>query len=87
MTNTSKNSIKETSKKTAKHEHLTWCKMRAFEYIDKGDVSAGWETFLSDMNKHPETATHIVLELGVVLHMQGHLDNPHDMKNFIEAIN
>jgi hypothetical protein len=37
-------------------EHLRWCKRRANEYLDRGDVSSAINSFLSDCSKHPETA-------------------------------
>ena len=36
-------------------EHLEWCKKRAMEYLDQGDVSQGIASMLSDINKHEET--------------------------------
>jgi hypothetical protein len=36
-------------------EHLAWCKERAREYLDKGDVLQGVTSMLSDLNKHPDT--------------------------------
>jgi hypothetical protein len=39
-------------------EHLDWCKKRAHEYLDKGDVQNAVASMMSDLQKHPETATH-----------------------------
>ncbi len=38
-----------------RQEHLEWCKKRAREYLDQGDVVEGITSMLSDMNKHEET--------------------------------
>ena len=38
-----------------REEHLAWCKERALEYLDHGDVSNAIATMLSDLNKHEET--------------------------------
>ena len=38
-----------------RQEHLEWCKKRAREYLDQGDVVNGITSMLSDMNKHKET--------------------------------
>jgi hypothetical protein len=34
---------------------LAWCKQRAHEYLDRGEVANAVTSMLSDMNKHPET--------------------------------
>ena len=39
-----------------RQEHLDWCKKRAHEYLDHGDVPNAVTSMMSDMNKHPETA-------------------------------
>lgn len=36
-------------------EHLAWCKQRAREYLDAGDIRNGVTSMLSDLTKHPET--------------------------------
>ena len=46
-------------------EHLKWCKERAFQYLDKGDVKNAYASFISDMGKHSETSSHPALTLGV----------------------
>lgn len=68
-------------------EHLAWCKQRALEYIKGGDANNAWASMASDMRKHPETANHIALELGMMLLMTGNLDAPHKMREFIEGFN
>ncbi len=35
-------------------EHVEWCKKRAREYLDKGDLENAIASMISDMNKHPE---------------------------------
>lgn len=37
-------------------EHTEWCKQRAREYLDKGDVANAVTSMLSDMGKHPDCA-------------------------------
>jgi|KBSSwiStaDraftv2_1062776.scaffolds.fasta_scaffold3762080_1 hypothetical protein len=36
-------------------EHIAWCKKRALEYLDEGDIKNGVTSMLSDLSKHPET--------------------------------
>jgi len=38
-----------------RQEHLDWCKKRALEYVDRGDLQQAVASMLSDMNKHDET--------------------------------
>jgi hypothetical protein len=38
-----------------RQQHLEWCKTRALEYLDSGDITGAYSSFLSDMSKHPET--------------------------------
>ena len=38
-----------------RQEHLDWCKKRALEYLNRGDVSNAIASMMSDLNKHPET--------------------------------
>ena len=37
-------------------EHLAFCKERALEYLNRGDVPNAVTSMMSDLNKHPETA-------------------------------
>jgi len=36
-------------------EHLAWCKRRAFEYVEIGDVQGAITSLMSDLTKHDET--------------------------------
>lgn len=38
-----------------REEHLSWCKKRAHEYLDRGDIMNGVTSMMSDLQKHPET--------------------------------
>jgi hypothetical protein len=35
-------------------EHLAWCKQRALDYLDRGDLHNALSSMISDMQKHPE---------------------------------
>jgi hypothetical protein len=37
-------------------EHLAWCKRRALEYVERGDLTHAVASMMSDLNKHQETA-------------------------------
>ena len=68
-------------------EHLTWCKTRALEYIAQGNVENAYASMTTNLGKHPETAEHPAIQLGMMQMMGGMLKSPHDMKRFIEDFN
>lgn len=68
-------------------EHLAWCKQRAIEYVDRGDVAQAWASMISDMSKHPGTTDHAAIELGMLMVMAGHLKDPSEMRQYIEGFN
>jgi hypothetical protein len=68
-----------------KEEHVHWCKQRAIEYLNRGDVANAITSMLSDMRKHPETKMNSALEmfaLGVAIR-----DDATDARRFIEGFN
>jgi hypothetical protein len=44
-------------------EHLAWCKLRALEYVDAGELTNAVASMGSDMNKHPKTASPLLTHL------------------------
>lgn len=68
-------------------EHLAWCKQRAIEYVDAGDLPNAFASVMSDLAKHPETHGHAGIELGYMLSMTGNLSTSRDMRDFIEGLN
>jgi hypothetical protein len=66
-------------------EHLAWCKMRALQYVDRGDVNNAFASFCSDLNKHSGTRGHIAQELGMMQMMSGFLNTPQKMREWIEG--
>lgn len=67
-------------------EHLEWCKKRALEYLDRGDVRNGFTSMLSDLGKHEETKDHKGCEIGVGLMLiPGWIDNPVEVRRWIEG--
>jgi hypothetical protein len=73
--------------KMERNEHLQWCKDRAMEYINRGEINEAFASFNSDMNKHPETANHSALKLGAMLFFGGHLKSTYDMEKWIKGFN
>lgn len=68
-------------------QHLAWCKQRALEYVDRGDLHNAFASMASDLNKHPGTEHHGGLQLGLMLLMSGHLDTAEKMREHIEGYN
>lgn len=68
-------------------EHLAWCKKRALEYVEAGDLHNAFASMASDLGKHPETAGHSGIELGMLQMMGGFLDTPQKMREYIEGFN
>jgi hypothetical protein len=69
-------------------EYIAWCKKRALEYLDNGDVEQGFTSMLSDLRKHPETENHIGGKLGVQFMMlPGWINNEREVRRWIEGFN
>jgi hypothetical protein len=68
-------------------EHLIWCKQRAYEYCDRGDWINALASMGSDLNKHPDTANHAGIQLGVMLLMGQQLSSARAMRKFIDGFN
>lgn len=66
-------------------EHLAWCKQRALEYCDAGDLPNAVASMGSDLGKHPETEPHtILLRLGLIEAMNG---NREGVRRWITGFN
>lgn len=72
---------------TSRAEHLAWCKQRALEYCDREDPQQAAMSMLSDMSKHPETESHIALDLMTQMMLGGFLNSTAEMRKFIEGFN
>lgn len=71
----------------SRSEHLAWCKKRALQYVDEGDLGQAFISMGSDLNKHPETAGHSGIQLGVMLQIAGQLNSQDKMRKFIDGFN
>ncbi len=67
--------------------HLQWCKDRALEYVDRGDLHNAFSSMGSDLNKHDETHEHPGMQLGMGLLLIGRLETAAEMRKFIEGFN
>jgi hypothetical protein len=70
-----------------RQEHLEWCKKRAVEYVESGDLNGAFASMMSDIQKHPDTANHSAITLGMGLKMNGFLNTKSEMKDFILGFN
>lgn len=70
-----------------REEHMNWCKSRAKEYLASGDIKNAYGSMVSDLGKHPETAGHSGIELGMMMLMGGHLNSAPEMEKFIDGFN
>lgn len=73
-----------------RREHLQWAKQRALLELDSGGdrgVINALASMGSDLSKHPETSGHLGLELGMMLAMNGHLNTPAQMREWINGFN
>ncbi len=70
-----------------RNEHLQWCKDRAMEYVNEGDLSQAFTSFSVDMSAHSETVDHSALQLGFQLFLNGHLDTVEKMRKWIQEFN
>jgi len=67
-------------------EYLQWCKDRACELLDKGEVQQAFESMCSDVMKHPKTMHHQVTNMdGRLLLAIGVLDCPDEMRKWING--
>lgn len=68
-------------------EHMQWCKDRALEYVNMGDLDQALASMLSDLGKHDETQQHPGGQLMLILRMNGQLTTTAEMHKFIDGFN
>lgn len=67
-------------------EHLEWCKKRAHEYLDKGDVVNAVASMMSDLEKHPETSVKSPV-LGMLGIMAATKNDVREARRYIDGFN
>ena len=69
-----------------RQEHLQWCKNRALEYLNRGDLVNAIASMLSDLSRHDETR-----DIGEKLRQLGMLyvinNDSAGARRFIEGFN
>lgn len=71
----------------SRSEHVEFCKQRALEYIEQGDVMGAWDSMCSDLTAHAETKDHSGMMTGLRMIMNGQLSQPEAMREFILGFN
>jgi hypothetical protein len=67
-------------------EHLQWCKNRALEYVNQGDLRNAYTSMISGLLEHDETKN-MGSQFGMDLMMVAVLTTPEAMEKFIEGFN
>lgn len=67
-------------------EHLAWCKRRALEYVEAGDLSSAVASMGSDLRKHPEMDDHATAMLTLIGMMEIQ-NGPAAVRRWIEGFN
>ena len=70
-----------------REEHMAWCKERALQYVEAGDMTEAFASLISDLRKHDDTVNHAAGELGAMLFFAGRLSSAAQMREFIEGCN
>ncbi len=72
---------------TTRTEHMAWCKRRALEELDAGNINEGFASMVSDLTKHPETVTHPAIQLGTIRLLMGMMGTDAEVRQFIQGFN
>lgn len=72
-----------------RQEHMDWCKKRAMEYVEQGDLLNGVTSMMSDLDKHPETRDKggALAMLGLLAMQQAQSGDRESVKRYIEGFN
>lgn len=69
-----------------REEHLQWCKDRALEYYNDGELLNAVTSMMSDLKKHPDTAKlaeGVLAALGLVAASQAQAGNAKLVRDYI----
>lgn len=67
-------------------QHLDWCKRRALEYVELGELSNAVASMASDMRQHPETDS-ASLSFLAVAGMLEIANGPEAVRRWVEGFN
>lgn len=66
-----------------REQHLQWCKQRAMEYVNAGDYTNATASMLSDLRKHPETESSVLIGAMLMLTVR----DRESARRFVEGFN
>lgn len=66
-------------------EHIAWCKSRALEYVDRGDLTNAVASMGSDLTKHDETLG--TASMLTMLGIYAIKDGPEAVRKWINGFN
>lgn len=69
---------------TTRDEHLAFCKKRALEYVDAGDLPGAAASMGSDLLNHPETRT-VGAEIIFAGALEAATGDPENVRRWIEG--
>lgn len=72
---------------STRQEHMDWCKERALQYANRGELRDALLSIISDLKKHRETEKHAGGLLTVILMAGGHLSTKHEVIEHINGFN
>jgi hypothetical protein len=67
-----------------RQEHLEWCKQRALEYVERGELTNAVASMCSDLGKHKETKCEPFLAFAGMAEVERGRDA---VKHWIEGFN
>ena len=68
-------------------KHLQWCKDRAMEYVNRGQLTEAVTSMMSDITKHPETNSPALAMLGLMAAMDAQAGNRDSVVRYITGFN
>lgn len=73
-------------KSTTREEHLIWCKFRAHQYLDQGQISHAIASIQSDLQQHSATKNHQAIGLASRLLIARRLGTIAEVRQFVDSI-
>jgi hypothetical protein len=68
-------------------EHLQWCKDRALEYVELGDLETAILSMQSDIKKHPETTLEQSIEVALLQILFSQPRTAANVRHWIQSFN
>ncbi len=69
----------------SRQEFMAWARVRALEYVDRGELDSALSSIASDLQQRTDTRRHGGIRLGYELRAKGLLETQREMRHFIEG--